>query len=45
MLDFARACGCDNGTDSDAGPDGNGEADILSYGTQFEKRKPQIEDE
>ncbi len=37
--------GSDNGTDSGAGPDGNGEADIPSYGTQFEKRKLKIEEE
>jgi hypothetical protein len=40
-----RAYGSDNGTDSDAGLDGNGEADIPSYGTEFEKRKLQIEEE
>ena len=45
MLDLARAYGSDNGTDSDAGPDGKGEADIPSYGTEFEKRKLQIEEE
>ena len=45
MLGLARAYGSDNGTDSDAGPDGNGEADIPSYGTQFEKHKLQIEEE
>ena len=45
MLGLARAYGSDNGADSDAGPDGNGEADIPSYGTQFEKRKLQIEEE
>ncbi len=38
-----RACGTDNGTDSDAGPDGNGNDDIPSYGTQFDKRKSQKE--
>jgi hypothetical protein len=43
MLGLARAYGSDNGTDFDAGPDGNGDADILSYGTQFKKRKRQIE--
>jgi hypothetical protein len=45
MMGFAHNYGRDNGTDSDAGPDGNGEADIPSYGTQFEKRKLQIEEE
>lgn len=45
MLGLARAYGSDNGTDSDAGPDGNGDADIPSYGTEFEKRKLQIEEE
>ena len=45
MLDLARAYGSDNGKDSDAGPDGNGDADIPSYGTEFEKRKLQIEEE
>ncbi len=39
MLGLARAYGSDNDTDSDAGSDGNGEADIPSYGTQFEKRE------
>ena len=42
---LAQDYGSDNGTDSGAGPDGNGEADISSYGTQFEKRKLQIEEE
>ncbi len=45
MLDLARSYGSDNGTDSDAWPDGNGEADIPSYGTEFEKRKLQIKEE
>jgi hypothetical protein len=36
MLGLARAYGSDNGKDSDAGPDGNGDADIPSYGTEFE---------
>jgi hypothetical protein len=45
MLGLARAYGSDNGTASDVRPDGNGEADIPSYGTQFEKRKLQIEEE
>ena len=45
MLGLARAYGSDNGKDSDAGPDGNGDADIPSYGTEFEKRKLQIEEE
>ncbi len=45
MLGLARAYGSDNGTDSDAWPDGNGDANIPSYGTEFEKRKLQIEEE
>jgi hypothetical protein len=45
MLCLARDCGSEDGTDSDAGPDGNGKADIPSYGTQFDKRKLRIEDE
>ena len=45
MLGLARAYGSDNGTDSDAGPDGNGDADIPSYGTEFEKRKLKLEEE
>ena len=39
MLGLARAYGSDNGKDSDAGSDCNGDADIPSYGTEFEKRK------
>jgi hypothetical protein len=42
---LAHDYGSDNGTDSVAGPNGNGEADIPSHGTQFEKRKLQIEEE
>jgi hypothetical protein len=38
MMGLARAYGSDNGSDSDAGPDGNGDDDIPSYGTQFDKR-------
>ena len=45
MMGLARAYGSDNGSDSDAGPDGNGDDDIPSYGTEFEKRKLQIEEE
>jgi hypothetical protein len=45
MLGLARFYGSDNGTNSDAGQDGNGYADIPSYGTEFEKRKLQIEEE
>ena len=45
MLDLACAYGSDNGTDSYVGPDGDGDADIPSYGTEFEKRKLQIEEE
>ena len=45
MLCLARAYGSDNGTESYVGPDGKGEADIPSYGTEFEKRKLQIEEE
>jgi hypothetical protein len=45
MFGLLRAYGTDNGSDSDAGPDGNGDVDIPSYGTQFEKRKLQIEEE
>ncbi len=45
MFGLLRAYGTDNGSDSDAGPDGNGDADIPSYGTEFEKRKLQIEEE
>ncbi len=38
MYGLLRAYGTDNGSDSDAGPDGNGNYDIPSYGTQFDKR-------
>ena len=43
MMGLARAYGSDNGSDSDAGPDGNGDDDIPSYGTQFDKRHLQKE--
>ncbi len=45
MLDLARAYGSDNGTGSYVGPDGNGDADIPSLGTEFEKHKLQIEED
>jgi hypothetical protein len=43
MFGLLRAYGTDNliGSDSDAGPDGNGNDDIPSYGTQFDKRNSQ----
>ena len=41
MMGLARAYGSGNGSDSDAGPDGNGDDDIPSYGTQFDKRNLQ----
>ncbi len=37
------AYGSDNGSDSESGPDGNGDEDIPSYGTQFDKRNLQKE--
>ena len=43
MLGVLRACGSDNGSDSESGPDGNGDDDIPSYGTQFDKRNLQKE--
>jgi hypothetical protein len=45
MLGLARDYGRDNGTGSDAGLDGNGEADIPTYGSQFKTRILQIEAE
>ncbi len=45
MFGLLRADGSDNGSDSESGPDGNGDDDIPSYGTQFDKRKLQIEEE
>jgi hypothetical protein len=38
MFGLLRAYGTDNGTDSESKPDGNGNDDIPSYGTQFDKR-------
>jgi hypothetical protein len=38
-----RAYGSDNGSDSDAGQDGNGDDDIPSYGTKIDKRNLQKE--
>ena len=43
MFGLLRAYGSDNGSDSDAGPNGNGDDDIPSYGTQFDKRNLQKE--
>jgi hypothetical protein len=43
MFGLLRAYGTDNGSDSESGPDGNGDDDILSYGTQFDKRSLQKE--
>ena len=43
MMGLARAYGSDNGSYSDAGPDGNGDDDIPSYSTQFDKRHLQKE--
>ncbi len=37
------AYGTDNGSDSDAGPDDNGDDDIPSFGTQFDKHSLQKE--
>ena len=43
MLGLLSAYGSDNGSDSDAGQDGNGDDDIPSYGTKIDKRNLQKE--
>jgi hypothetical protein len=43
MLGLLSAYGSDNGSDSESGPDGNGDEDIPSYGTQFDKSNLQKE--
>ncbi len=43
MFGLLHADGTDNGSDSDAEQDGNGNDDIPSCGTQFDKRKSQKE--